>query len=325
MDNVDRIFELHRAFIARRYPISSDRLAEELECSVPTAKRLVRQMRDLLGAPIEYDRERGGYYLDRNSDHPFELPGLWFSADELYALLTTDRLLAGIQEGLLDEYIAPLRERLADLLHDGHFDYREIDRRVRIVPAAARQMNLPQFRRLAGALVERRRLRVAYHGRERDAATERTLSPQRLIYYRDNWYLDAWCHLRGAIRTFSVDRLHPLEDSGDLAIDISDDELDTHFSNTYGIFAGPARNTAHLRFSPHAAKWVADEDWHPKQTSEVLQDGCYDLHVPYGDPTELVMEVLKYGPDVEVLGPPELRESVAQRVAEAAARYGKQV
>lgn len=129
------------------------------------------------------------------------------------------------------------------------------------------------------------------------------------------------CHLRKAIRTFSVDRLHPLEDTGEQAVDIPDEDLDAHFTATYGIFAGPARNTAHLRFTPHAAKWVADEHWHPQQAGEVLPDGSYELHVPYGDPTELVMEVLKCGPDVEVLGPPELREAVAGRIAEAAARY----
>ena len=57
---------------------------------------------------------------------------------------------------------------------------------------------------VAGALM-RRRLAIAYHGRERDATTVRKVSPQRLTHYRDNWYLDAWCHSRrglGALITF---------------------------------------------------------------------------------------------------------------------------
>jgi predicted DNA-binding transcriptional regulator YafY len=37
--------------------------------------------------------------------------------------------------------------------------------------------------------------------------TEREVSPQRLVHYRDNWYLDAWCHLREDVRSFSIDAI----------------------------------------------------------------------------------------------------------------------
>lgn len=50
-------------------------------------------------------------------------------------------------------------------------------------------------------------MRIRYHSRSKDERTERVVSPQRLIYYRDNWYLDAWDHLREALRSFSIDRI----------------------------------------------------------------------------------------------------------------------
>jgi predicted DNA-binding transcriptional regulator YafY len=321
MDKLDRIFGIHRILSARRYPVSAQTLASELRCSKVTISRLIQFLRDHLGAPIETRRGRG-YVYDASQPAVYELPGLWFSADELYALLTSYRLLGSLQEGILDEYIAPLRDRLAALLKDERAGHAEIQRRVRILPSGSRETRLDHFRSIASALIERRRLRILYHGRARDAATERIVSPQRLAYYRDNWYLDAWCHLRKGLRSFSLDRLHPLESLTVAALDVPDAELDAHFAAAYGIFAGPAEHIAHLRFSSTAAKWVADERWHAQQSGEVLADGRYELRVPYADPTELIMEILKYGPEVEVLGPDTLRNLVAVRLRRAADLYG---
>ena len=43
--------------------------------------------------------------------------------------------------------------------------------------------------------------------------------------------------------------------------------------------------------------------------------------MPYNNPSELIMDILKYGPDVEVLGPAELREAVAERLRTALSVY----
>lgn len=214
-----------------------------------------------------------------------------------------------------------MRERLEQLVRDERASQAEIEKRVRILPTAARQTDLKHFQKVAGAMIERKQLHILYHGRTRDATTERVVSPQRLVYYRDNWYLDAWCHLREGLRSFSVDRIHPVGALSKSALELDEDTLDQHYADAYGIFAGPAENTAHLRFSSAAARWIADEHWHPRQEGQVLKDGRYELHVPYGDPTELIMEILKYGPDVEVLGPEALRQRVCAQLEIALTQY----
>ena len=78
---------------------------------------------------------------------------------------------------------------------------------------------------------------------------------------------------------------------------------------------------AKLKFSPLAARWVAAQEWHPKQNGEFLTDGSYALRLPYSDDRELVMDILRYGPDVEVLEPEALRKRVAGLLAEAANLY----
>ena len=63
------------------------------------------------------------------------------------------------------------------------------------------------------------------------------------------------------------------------------------------------------------------ETWHVEQRSHYDAEGRYILEVPYSDDVELLMDILKYGPQVEVLAPAALRAKVAQRLREAAAQY----
>ena len=102
MDLFDRIFCLHQIFSRSRYPVTSADIQERLECSRATFNRMIRDMRNYLGAPIEYDRKTAGYYYAATGEHPYELPGLWFNASELHALLTVQQLLSETQPGLLE-------------------------------------------------------------------------------------------------------------------------------------------------------------------------------------------------------------------------------
>lgn len=98
-------------------------------------------------------------------------------------------------------------------------------------------------------------------------------------------------------------------------------DLDAHYADAYGIFAGPATETAVLRVAPHRARWVADEVWHPRQSERFGEDGSYELRVPYGRPEDLVLDVLRLGPDAKVLAPATLREEVAKRLRAVSALY----
>jgi predicted DNA-binding transcriptional regulator YafY len=323
VDKFDRIFELHTILRSHRRPVSLETIQHKMECSESTARRALNTLRDKLGAPIEYNREQNGYCYDQTQGQIYELPGLWFSPQELYSLLVSYNLLDQLQPHVLSDYIQPIKHRIEAILQHEHAGSPELAHRIRIFQQAARPTDLDQFRRIAGAVIQRSQIRVLYHGRERDKTTERTVSPQRLVYYRSNWYLDAWCHLRHGMRTFSCDRLHLVEQFETSAKEIDEHSLDEHFAKTYGIFAGAPKHTAILRFSPSAARWVADEHWHPDQQGKVLEDGGYELHIPYSDPRELVMDILKYGDDVEVMEPRELRRMVVEKLNAALEKYEK--
>jgi predicted DNA-binding transcriptional regulator YafY len=233
--------------------------------------------------------------------------------------LTVQHLLAEIQPGLLESHIAPLRERIERILKSKGAAQGDTTRRIRILRMAGRRCDPENFPTVAGAVLGRKRLQILYHGRTNDRTTERTLSPQRIVHYRDNWYLDAWDHTKKALRSFSLDRILQARMLGEPAKDIPDDKLNAHFASAYGIFAGKPKQEAVLRFSPERSRWVADEVWHPKQKGR-FDDGHYVLEVPYSDSRELVMDILKHGPEVEVLAPKALRTEIVNLLTKALKR-----
>ncbi len=320
MNVFDRIYALHKQLSGARHPIPKATLETRLECSPATVKRIIRDMRLYLDAPIEYDREYNGYYYDGEADARFELPGLWFDASELVSLLAMDQLLETLEPGLLSADLAPVRRRLERILESQAMGTGEMSARTRVLRATARRPG-SAFADVAAATAMRRRLSMRYHGRARDAVSERSVSPQRLVYYRDNWYLDAWCHASNGLRSFSIDRIQSAEIIDHRADDMDAATLDAQLGGGYGIFSGSAAHTAILRFSAAAARWVADEQWHPDQVGIWHEDGRYELRVPYAAAEELLRDVLAYGPEVEVVGPPALRDAAAGRLAAAAAIY----
>jgi len=321
MDKFDRIYELHRLLAGRRTAVPIETIMERLECSRPSAYRLLRVLREYLGAPVKFDAERDGYlYAPAPGEGPYELPGLWFNAKELQALAVFERLLEQLEPGLLAEHLRPLAQRVADLIEHRRLGLSEAPRRIRVLPIGARSAG-EHFRTLASATLQRRRLAIAYRSRSRDETTEREVSPQQLVHYRDNWYLDAWCHLRRALRIFSVDRIRAARELAEPAEEVPEQDLKEHFASSYGIFAGRANKRAVLRFSPERARWVADERWHSEQVGQYRTDGAYELTLPYRDERELVMDILRHGAQVEVVSPPALRKAVQAELRRALSRY----
>ena len=311
MDRYERILTLHRLLKSAHYPVALSRLLAELECSRATLYRDVAFLRDALGAPIESaGGEQAAFRYALGEGARFELPGLWLTSDELAALLALNELISRSGPGVLAGALAPFKARIEGLLSDHGSGKALPIERIRVIPWGERTLDQQVFRIVAGAVLERRQLRFHYRARTTNADSRRTVSPQRLTHYRDNWYLDVWDHDREALRSFAVDRMsdaHALEGA---AIDVGESDLNELLASSYGIFAGKPKAWATIRFSSHAARWVADEHWHSQQKGEWLADGRYELKLPYSNSKELLMDVLKYGPDAEVVAPLPLREEM---------------
>ncbi|WP_370262317.1 helix-turn-helix transcriptional regulator [Limnobacter sp.] len=313
MSMMERIYQIDQMLAGRQF-ITKDELLERLGVSLATLKRDLAYLKDRLNAPIVFDRDLGGYRFERTTNKigpQYELPGLWFSADEIHALLTMQHLLANLDTGgLLGPHIQPLLARLSGMLGAADNPVEEIQKRIKIQTVGARHFELEHFQALGSALLRRKRLLIRYHAKGTDEVTEREVSPQRLVHYRDNWYMDAWCHLRDGLRAFSVDSIKHAEILEVKSKNVAQKLLDEVLGAGYGIFSGKNVQWATLVFSAERSRWVASEKWHSAQKGKVLPDGHYQLEVPYTDDRELVMDILKYGGDCTVQAPKALANRI---------------
>ena len=328
MDRTERFYKIE-LLLRSRVCVSFEVLLAELSVSPATLKRDLQYLRDRLSAPIVYDRLNNGYRFEaaaaekgRSARH--ELPGVWFSEKEIHALLTVHQLMAGLDDdGVLSRHLQPMMDKLQAMLGADESEARELMRRVKLISTARRRVPSRHFELLGSALVQRRKVWLRYFKRSDRSVSEREVSPQRLVNYRNTWYLDAWCHASEGLRRFALDAIQQARPLDAKARHVAVKDLEGALDAGYGIYGGSSAKLrwATLVFDAEAAQWVSNEEWHAQQKSRWLDDGRYELQVPYSDPTELTMDILRHGDSVTVMADKALVASIRQRLQQAAARY----
>lgn len=332
MDRTERFYKIE-LLLRNRGHVSFVGLQQELNVSPATLKRDLNYLRTRLAAPIAYNRAENTYSFEAVSATSraaatHELPGLWFSEAEIHALLTMHQLLAGLDDdGVLARHLAPMMDKLQGMLGTDESEARELMRRVKVIGTARRPSPSRYFELLGSALVQRRRVWLRYFKRSDRSTSEREVSPQRLVNYRNTWYLDAWCHSSEALRRFALDAVQEAQLQQSKARNVAVKDLEAELDAGYGIYGGAGTKVswATLVFEPDAAQWVSNEEWHPQQTARWLDgtpgEGRYELRVPYSAPQEILMDILRHGDSVTVVSNKALQQAVAQRLRSAAKLY----
>lgn len=319
MSELVRLYK-YKSLLSGRRPLSSDQLMQQLEVSRATLKRDLAKLRDQFHLHVRYDRDRGGYFVEHeNRGH--ELPGLWLTPGEITALSALQALISQIQPGLLSGKLDGHGAQLASLARRHGLDAHPSPLRIRVLHTRKRRLTASCLDTLLEATMQRKRVRIVHVHRETRERLEREVSPQKVVMYRDNWYLAAWCHLREGFRCFAVDAIEQAQASPSDSIEMDPAKVDELLTASYGIHCGKPKGWASLRFSPARAASVSIETWHPRQTMRFLSDGSLELRVPYSDDRELMEDVLRFGPDVQVIGPHALRSKVQKMLLAAASGY----
>ncbi len=303
-----RLVAVDRCIRAGGYP-NTRTLAGELEVNRRTVLRDLEFLRDSLGAPLEYDARRHGYYY---SLPDYALPLLRLSEGELVALFLAERLMQTYHG---TPYAADLattfRKLTAQLPDEVTVDLSHLGETVSFRSPQADAGAVRCFRQLMRAVREGRRLELLYWSALRDEECRRTVDPYHLTSVQGEWYLVAFCHLREEVRMFVPARIRSLRETGERFERPADfrigDYLDASFRSMRGD-AGPQR--VRLRFTGEAARYVKLREWHPSQVIKERRDGSLELTLTVSHLLEVRRWVMGYGPECEVLEPAELREQV---------------
>jgi predicted DNA-binding transcriptional regulator YafY len=322
MSDMERLHRINYLLQSRKC-VTRDEFLTALEVSPATFKRDLEYLRSRLNASIVYDHFLGGYKFE-NPDQvaKIEIPGLWFTEKEATALVLMHHLLSSLdQGGLIGPHIEPLTSIIDGILGQSETSAKELRKRIKVIGMGSRKNSIENFAEIGAALLKRNRLEITYHSKGKDENTEREISPQRLIYYRENWYLDAYCHMRKDLRSFAVDGILKAILTNIKAQEVSEKECQEHFAQSYGIFSGKATQRAKLRFTPEHARWVSGEHWHGQQVGSFDKEGYYNLEFDFNQDPELIMDILKHGSGVEVIGPATLKNKVKAELKKALDAY----
>lgn len=315
----ERFIWFHKQVKEDAYPNASI-LAHNFELSRKTAQRDIQFFTDRLNAPLQYNPRRRGYHY---TDHTFELPSFWLKREEITALLLAKRLASSIPDRDLKNLLRDFFKKLSPFIStDPTFNWERIDEKISVKNIEYFSVDNALFHDVMEALFKEKPLRIVYYSPHRHEETKRAIIPLHLLHYMGNWHLISWCGLKGELRDFALSRIRSLEPSREpLFLPPNLPPMKDYLRKQFGIFSGDGGMSVSLRFSPHVSRWVKEQLWHKKQETKWDGENRLTLTIPVSDFREIKREVLKFGSEVEVLEPEELRAEVKKEIEKMGKNY----
>jgi predicted DNA-binding transcriptional regulator YafY len=304
---VVRQWKLLAALQAARRGLSVPELADLLdeECSRRT---LYRDLEDLQMAGFPLHEEDGRWRVLGSSEGGWTIP---VQPTEALGLFLAARTLKPYAGTIVGDALSALRTRLmATLTPKGraHVARLEHTAETAVTGVVSYDEYSAQVSTIQAALGGRQSLRILYEtpGKE---PSGRVVDPYCLVYHPGRLYLIAWCHRRGEIITFAVQRIAEatlLEEryEPDPSFDPS-----TFVRRSFGVFDGPVYRFA-IDFHPSIAHLVREMKMHASQSVALREDGWTRLTMECSGLPEVAAWVASFGGKVRSIKPGELVELV---------------
>lgn len=286
--------------------------------SESTFFRVIGKARSIGRVPIECDGNKYKIINAETVDDPIThvLP----TDEELITLLTMQRIITSMTNPSLRDAFEPLKNRCDAILKLKVKSPDSWAERIKILDIHYRTIENGVFGAIVNSLARKTAIRCTYTDAS-GVVKERTISPQQLVRYRDNWYCDAWCHERHALRIFSLDSITHVRHVNTVWHECDHDECTEVLATSYGIFSGSPSHTAKIRLSGNAARYAQRESWHPKQVLTHCDDKTVVIEIPYSKHHELIREILSWGDEAEVIAPQILRDEIKRRITKMHSVY----
>lgn len=315
-----RMYYLDEQLRKNKYPNCTS-LASYFEVHRKTIQRDVDYMRDMLGAPIEYDKKKKGFFYRENWVF---LPSAFLEKEEAEALKATKKVLSQYSGTPYYEEVSRALDKVLQYL-PGAFEDGDLFGVYSFEQPTGHHEFSSHFVTLEDAIRQKLKVRIAYDAHSSGAVTERIIHPYRLHYSHgaQTWYLVAHCELRKGMRTFVVGRIKKLQllkEHFDMPSDFSVDE---YLSKTFDQVVGETEQEVSIRFSAYQAPWIKERQWHPTQQIEEHGDGSITVRFQVSGLDAIKRWVMRYGKEAEVLEPQKLRDMVRNEVREMGEAYGR--
>lgn len=282
--------------------VTATALARRFEVSVRTIYRDI-DMLGMAGIPVVTARGSGGgirlmegYTLDRNL----------FTRQEQRDLLTALQTLKAAQHPGVESAL----EKLGALVHHiPRIDWVKVD----FAPWGCDSEEEQKFYCLRQGILDHRLARFEYTSSV-GQRTQRIVEPVQLWFKGSCWYLSAWCRQRGALRTFRITRMHQVRllEQDFAPRKLPPIQIDPPMQRPEGLVH------LHLRFDPSMEYRLLDE--YPDWMIHRCEDGFLEVEPVYPEDGWVYGHLLSFGPGVQVISPPHVRQHLA-KAAQAMLKY----
>ena len=314
-----RIAKIDDLIRRKRYP-NCRTLSEEFETSQRTILRDIEAMKDSLGAPIRYSKERNGYYYE---DDKFSLPAVRLTEGELVSVFLGEEILKKYKNTPFESAIRRAFEKIKLFLPDSvSVDFNDISQSYSFDIRETRALDKHSartFDTLAKAIKDKKSVDVNYYSIGRNATQKRIIDPYHLRHTQGAWYLVGFCHLRKDVRTFSVNQIKDIKITDERFEIRKDFSLQKYFEYSWGIEEGGPLIKVMVKLDKDIARWFVDRKLHPSQKTVENKDGSLVLTFKVAGTEEIKRWIMSMGSRVKVMEPRELREEIREE-ARAVAR-----
>ena len=314
----NRMMKIHEKIKAGGFP-NCVQIAAALEVNLRTIKRDVHYMHEFLKVPLEYDRQRHGYYYTRPVEH---LPSIPVTEAELFALLVAHKAITQYHG---TPFQRPLEMAFKKL--NGQLDRTErytldhLGEALSFRPFAPDDTDHRLFQVVNRAILEKRELRFKYRNLGQQQNQTRKVRPYHVACIENHWYLFAFDVDRDAIRTFSLSRLGEPELLTAHFTKPKDFKTDDYLRGSLNVFKGHDDFEDVIEFDAWATDLIHGRHWHASQELTELPGGCSRLRMRLNSIEEVERWVLSWGTHATVIRPDALRARLESTGRQLAQRY----
>jgi len=319
---LERIFEIDRRIRAGLHP-NAHQLAQALEVTSRVIYKDREFMLDRLGAPIVFDRDKGGWGY---SDRTWLLPTSIVTEGELLAFfLGVELAQRYLGSAFGDALRAAITKIARSLKGPVIVDLEALRSHYTFTPPAAAAVKPDTLLALHQAIEDRQSVKMTYFTASRRKHTDRVVDPYHLFNAKGEWYLIGRDHLHRAIRQFHVGRIESWQVLDRRFLRDATFSIDSWLRTAFQMQTGGKPATVRIRFDENQAPYIRERRWHDTQKIEDLPDGSLILQFTTAALDEVKRWVLQYGEHAEVLQPEELREALKTALGGMRTVYGKSV
>lgn len=294
-------------------------MAAAYEVSAKSIGRDIDYLRNQCDAPIEYDRQRHGFYYTEES---YSLPAMHISESDLFAIALARKALKQYENTPIYQNLASIFRKIEGCLPERiSVDPAWVDERMTVFPESRTAINPAIWDSVSEGLRDSRRLIIHYLKPGQTSGTDRLVDPYHIVSFQGEWYLIGHCHQRRESRTFAISRIKQVRTNGERFVIPADFSFAEYSGNHFGIFRGDRDATVKILFARRHRPYVEEREWHRGQTLESREDGGILLSFTSNHLFEVKRWVLSWGAGVKVLAPPELAADLRDELRKALQAY----